>query len=375
MKMSGSILNSQISVLKCQISAVKILLLDRRPTPSSTAWTHSLFDSFRLVFRLVFRLSVNEDVRINFKQSNQSFNAFNAKIVKNYYGAPPPPELERAADDLSKLVFRSIVVVLVFKSSIKEGQVSPSLYRVWYSSFIGKFKGKSHRNLIAKLLLLCGDVESNPGPVMSPYLKITTINCRGLTDKVKFLSTISKLKRDCANAEHVIYCLQEVHHVDLDLLKLIWEGSAISLSSCSRASKGTLILGKRNFSITNEVCDLNGRFNILKLAFTSDLEQQSVTIANVYAPNNHKESLVFFEKFFEQFETFLDITNDNSTQNVILCGDFNCVFDPSSDSIGRNSSNAEKELVNYISNKLSHLELWDMVQVSQHRNNFTWGKG
>ena len=60
-----------------------------------------------LIDRLSASQSVNEDVRINFKQSNQCFNALKCpKIVKNYYGAPPPPELERAAaDDLSKLVF------------------------------------------------------------------------------------------------------------------------------------------------------------------------------------------------------------------------------------------------------------------------------
>ena len=54
--------------------------------------------------------SVNEDVRINFKQSHQCFNALKCpKIVKKFeenYGAPPPPCLERrAADNLSKLVF------------------------------------------------------------------------------------------------------------------------------------------------------------------------------------------------------------------------------------------------------------------------------
>ena len=56
-------------------------------------------------------LSVNEDVRINFKQSNQCINALKCpKIIKKFdenCGAPPPPCLERAAaaDNLSKLVF------------------------------------------------------------------------------------------------------------------------------------------------------------------------------------------------------------------------------------------------------------------------------
>ena len=84
-------LKAFFSVLKCQISAVKILLLVRRPTPSSTAWTHSLFDSFRLVFRLVFRLSVNEDVRINFKQSNQCFKMSNFCRKNSSVGSTPHP--------------------------------------------------------------------------------------------------------------------------------------------------------------------------------------------------------------------------------------------------------------------------------------------
>ena len=64
-----------------------------------------------LIDHLSASQSVNEDVRINFKQSNRSFNALKCpKIVKNknYYDAPPPPVRE-AADDLSKLVFRSIL--------------------------------------------------------------------------------------------------------------------------------------------------------------------------------------------------------------------------------------------------------------------------
>ena len=47
-------------------------------------------------------LSINEDVKINFKQSNQCFNALKCqKIVKKFenYGAPPPPCL--AADNLT----------------------------------------------------------------------------------------------------------------------------------------------------------------------------------------------------------------------------------------------------------------------------------
>ena len=254
-------------------------------------------------------------------------------------------------------------------ASSKEGQVSPYSERSF--DFLNIRISKSHLDSIFALLLLCGDVESNPGPASAPFLKVTSINCRGLTDQVKFLSTISKLKRDCKTNEHAIYCLQEVHLIDLSLLGVVWEGAAVSLSACARNSKGTLIIGKGDFTIAHEVVDANGRFNVVKLSYTQDLVQTLVIIANVYAPNDHKESLAFFKDFFVRFEAFLDAVDGD---NIVLCGDFNCVFDPDSDSICRNSSNAEKELTSFLGTKLNQLELWDMVQISQSKNNYTWGR-
>ena len=75
--------------------------------------------------------------------------------------------------------------------------------------------------------------------------------------------------------------MQLLHQIDLSLLSVIWDDAAVSLSSCARNSRGTLILGKGDFTIVHEVIDINGRFNIVKLSYTHDLVQSAVIIANV----------------------------------------------------------------------------------------------
>ena len=202
-------------------------------------------------------------------------------------------------------------------ASIIEDQVSPCSVRLF--DYLNICRCERHIISIIALLLLCGDIESNPGPVTRPFLKVASINCRGLTDKVKFLSTISKLKRECKTDEHAIFCLQEVHQIDLSLLSVIWDDAAVSLSSCARNSRGTLILGKGDFTIVHEVIDINGRFNIVKLSYTHDLVQSAVIIANVYAPNDHKESLVFFKDIFLfNLKRLLRIMMETALSSVVI---------------------------------------------------------
>ena len=72
--------NQCFNALKRQKCAIKIKKFGAPPPPCvrERQLTHllfsQLFDLFRLFFQLVFRLSVNEDVGINFRQSNRSFN-------------------------------------------------------------------------------------------------------------------------------------------------------------------------------------------------------------------------------------------------------------------------------------------------------------
>jgi len=70
----------------------------------------------------------------------------------------------------------------------------------------------AHFSLIIRILLVIGGIEVNPGPFSS--LKCITINCRGLSDKHKFLKTIAKAKKFTKKYAHAIICLQETHHID-----------------------------------------------------------------------------------------------------------------------------------------------------------------
>ena len=62
----------------------------------------------------------------------------NLKIVKNYYGAPPPPELERAAaDDLSFISFtKTFLAFISFTSSFSSGFSVHIVYKNVFSIYI-----------------------------------------------------------------------------------------------------------------------------------------------------------------------------------------------------------------------------------------------
>ena len=67
-----------------------------------------------------------------------------------------------------------------------------------------------------------GNIEMNPGPP-----KIITVNCRGLSSKVKLLSTIGKLRKECKTNEQSIVFLQETHLDDSELIANIWTGTTV----------------------------------------------------------------------------------------------------------------------------------------------------
>ena len=91
-------------------------------------------------------------------------------------------------------------------------------------------------SLIISLLLLRGNIEPNPGPP-----KLITVNCRGLSSKVKLLSTIGKLRKECGKNDAIIF-LQETHLDDSELISSIWEGTTVIKSFFSSSQRGTMII-------------------------------------------------------------------------------------------------------------------------------------
>ena len=91
--------NQCFNALKCQKCAIKkiVYCVELFTFVFTKSFTKSFIKSFTKSFTNSF---VNEDVRINFKQC---FNALKCpKIVKNYYGAPPPPAAKLSIAEKSR---------------------------------------------------------------------------------------------------------------------------------------------------------------------------------------------------------------------------------------------------------------------------------
>ena len=226
-------------------------------------------------------------------------------------------------------------------------------------------------SIIRTLLILSG-IEINPGPI-----KLITVNCRGLSSRVKLLSTIGKLRKESEKDESCIIFMQETHLDDAELITKIWDGTQVVSSYFNNSQRGTIIILKGNISVSKSITDQDGRFNLIHVShdlFQEGDDNCSLTLVNIYAPNNHKDSLAFFGRIFSRIEELnRDIINVTGiTPDTIIAGDFNFVFDDLVDCQNRKVSNDEKILAQSVSDKLYELELWDLVQSSTEDINFTW---
>ena len=130
---------------------------------------------------------------------------------------------------------------------------------------------------------------------------------------------------------------------------------------------------KGPFTINASISDPNGRYCIANINHELDVAfKNSITIVNVYAPNNHKDSHKFFTELFIVLEQFNDSLSLDDPPELIMAGDFNFVFDGNVDCQNRKVTNDERKLADLVSAKLYDHNLWDLVQASQDINNFTW---
>jgi len=235
---------------------------------------------------------------------------------------------------------------------------------LWYCTFICYS--------LIRILLAIGNVEINPGPTAQEPLNrfsFTTLNCRGLTDNVKMLKSIAKLKKYADKIKGTsIFLLQETHDVNEFLLEGCWRGKIVNAKG-SRAQRGVITLIPDNIPIERSLVDPNGRYAITEISINS----VAVVITNIYAPNDHSESLVFFTNLFETLRTFSSGISAESSE-YLFAGDFNFVFDHLDDASNRTFSRKEKSLGDMVANELLNLELFDLVQLSKQIHNYTWGR-
>jgi len=244
-------------------------------------------------------------------------------------------------------------------SPIIRKEVSNKLY--FGSRFLGHEMAKFdynnwHFSTVQKSLLIIGNIEPHPGP---PSLSLCTLNCRGLSDRGKFLRTISKLKKFTKKAPHAIICLQETHCLDPELIKCTWADN-FSIANGASNARGVCILFK-NLPCTEVAICPEGRSLICK----TEIQGSELFICNLYAPNDYRESYTFFSSILP---TLNDLFTDPSDSNLILAGDFNLHLDGS----GRRRTGSEIKVINEVTESLADLNLHDACQISTSPNNFTW---
>ena len=230
----------------------------------------------------------------------------------------------------------------------------------------------------SKRILLCGDVERNPGPdyqkgVKPPgkethsSMEVVTYNCRGLKDYKKLKRVLNTCSTIVKSKPLSIILLQETH-LDSNSIKkvnVMWRGKYAS-SPGAGGSRGCLTLFDNGWSVTENFESLDGR--IICTALTN--EQVSVIVINAYSPNDH--NVPYFETLFDKLIEFKDKYPDYS---VIMAGDFNLIIDPANDAINRVDTSNERVSRQLVSDNLRVLELSDAFRRVEEVGGFTWNRG
>ena len=228
---------------------------------------------------------------------------------------------------------------------------------------------QNHGRKEAKLLLRCGDIESNPGPSKG----INLMNLEVLSYNVRGLKEYSKLKRvlnSCSNIirknKNTLICLQETHleRSDENKIRVMWKGNYV-MSPGGNKSRGCITLFDSSWEQIDSQRDPGGRFTSL----TVKKHFGTYVLTNLYAPN--EQSLDFFETIFK-----LSVdARDKFEATPIIAGDFNLVIRPERDSMNRTASANEAIVSCFVRDSMNALSLIDSYRVINEDAGFTWSRG
>ena len=196
-------------------------------------------------------------------------------------------------------------------------------------------------------------------------IQIFSQNVNGLGDPTKRLAVFTKLKKKGQG----IFFLQETHSTEITESKWReqWGNKNIYFSHGSSNSKGVVIMFSNEFipKVVKELKDIEGRFIILDI----EHDNQTLTIANVYAPTRNKEieQITVFKSFCETIVQF-------KMENTIIGGDFNLYLNPKLDKL--DSMPDTNDNPSYRDNVKSFIETENLIDIWRTLNPFarffTW---
>jgi exonuclease III len=151
---------------------------------------------------------------------------------------------------------------------------------------------------------------------MAKDLKLLSLNCRGLNNP----NEMRKLFEWINDNKYDIICLQETFCTDKlkPVFDMCWNGISAHALTDSSHSRGVTIMfnDKVDLEIINVHASKDGRKVLTNVKIDQDV---TLSIVSIYAPNIEKDRTAFFKtlsKWITQYST--------NTDNVIVCGDFNC---------------------------------------------------
>ena len=195
---------------------------------------------------------------------------------------------------------------------------------------------------------------------LSDRLRVLSANCQGLRDKSKLVDVLDYHNHFKAN----IICLQDTHLTSSE------ENYLRSLSDCEcylngykTNSRGVAILLRNNFEHKVVHTDFDNDGNFIMVDFST--QNISIRLINIYAPN------VDSPKFFEYIRKLVE---ENEQDYILVCGDFNLVFNPDLDSFNYVNINNPKSRL-HILETMQTYNLKDAFRTLHPTvKRYTWGR-
>ena len=191
------------------------------------------------------------------------------------------------------------------------------------------------------LILLSGDIQSNPGPVKSTSaLNMCTLNIRSLTHPLHYTALA-----DLADTHHIhIFALTETwlnpNHTSSEIFDAIPHGFTLISNPrpVSPSSTSSVIGGGTAFLIRDPCTLLSSPTPIFKSfelsSVTLKLKHSKLTVYNIYRPpSSSAKSRAFatFSQFLEDFQTLVSSAS-TTPHEFLITGDFNIHVDDLTDS-------------------------------------------
>jgi len=232
-----------------------------------------------------------------------------------------------------------------------------------------------HYNRCKRVIILSGDIEMNPGPnqnvqndkLSSTKLRIMTYNVQGLGAMAK-LKRVNNILHKLDDRESYFINIQETHFKNELTINYQWKWGVVQSLGTSN-SAGVAILYSKSFfdDIIETRKDKEGRF----CSITLTKNGEHYTFLNIYAPNNHYDSLTFMKYVECEID---DIILKFPLTNLTISGDLNFVLSSEVDSIGRNQTRQEKIVVNVFKDLAIKYNLIDSFRSLNEYGGYTWGK-